>query len=75
MKNTFENRMILAGKRFKISDERLAKGSTLDKFPVILDDGKTVIYISDKSKEAATRLKYELLRKSRLITYHESFIS
>ena len=76
MKNsTLENRMILARKRFQISDERLSMGSIRDKFPVVMDDGKTVIYVTDKSKVEETRLKYELLRKSRLNTYNESFIS
>jgi hypothetical protein len=76
MKNsTLENRMILARNRFKISDEKLSMGSTRDKFPVVLDGGKTVIYVSDKNKVEETRLKYEMLRKSRLTTYNESFIS
>ena len=76
MKNsTLENRMLLARKRFQISDERLSMGSIIDKFPVVMDDGKTVIYVTDKSKVEETRLKYELLRKSRLNTYNESFIS
>jgi c-di-AMP phosphodiesterase-like protein len=66
MKNdSFENRMILAHNRSKIPDEKLLMGSTKGKYPVILDDGKTIIYISDKTKEAETRLKYELLRNSR----------
>ena len=66
MKNdTLESRMSLAHNRSKIPDEKLLMGSTKGKYPVILDDGKTIIYISDKSKEAETRLKYELLRNSR----------
>jgi hypothetical protein len=36
-----------------------AYGSLTGKFPVILNDGKTVVYISDKSKEEETRTKYE----------------
>jgi hypothetical protein len=66
MKNdTLENRLSLANNRLKIPDAKLLMGSTKGKYPVILDDGKTIIYISDKSKEAETRLKYELLRNSR----------
>jgi len=34
-------------------------GSLVGKYPVILDGGKTIIFISDKSKEAKTILKYE----------------
>ena len=66
MKNdTLENRLSLANNKMKIPDAKLSMGSTKGKFPVVLDDGKTIIYISDKSKEAETRLKYELLRNSR----------
>jgi hypothetical protein len=36
-------------------------GLTSDKYAILLDDGKTVVYISDKSKEAETRLKYKML--------------
>ena len=76
MKNdTFENRLKLARNRSKITDARLSMGSVRDKFPIVLDDGKTIVYISDKSKEAETRLKYELLRNSRLNKYIESFVS
>jgi hypothetical protein len=66
MKNdTLENRMRLAHNRSKIPDEKLLMGSTSDKYPVVLDDGRMIVYISDKSKEAETRLKYELLKNSR----------
>ena len=66
MKNdTLENRMSLANNRLKIPDSKLLMGSIMGKYPVILDGGRTIIYISDKSKEAETRLKYELLRESR----------
>ena len=70
MKNSsLENRMRLAHIRSKIPDDKLSMGSTRDKFPVILDDGKTVIYISDKSKEEETRQKYRVLRNNRFPTH------
>ncbi len=66
MKNdAMENRMLQAHNREKISDAKLLMGSTKGKYPVMLDDGKTIIYISDESKEAETKLRYELLMKSR----------
>lgn len=69
MKNDrLANRMKLLHNREKIPDDKLLMGSTRDKFPVVMDNGKTVIYISDKSKEAETRIKYELLRESRFPT-------
>jgi len=36
----------------------LLTGSTENKHPVMLDDRKTIIFISDKSREDETRLKY-----------------
>jgi hypothetical protein len=66
MKNdTMENRLNLARIKAKIPDEKLLMGSLKGKFPITLDDGKTIIYISDKSKEAEIRLRYELQRNAR----------
>ncbi len=66
MKNDkMDNRNSLALHRSKIPDDKLLMGSTKGKYPVLLDDGKTTIYISDKSKEDETRLKYQLLRESK----------
>lgn len=47
-------------------NHKVLTGVTSDKYAILLDDGKTVVFISDKSKEAETRLKYKLLglRKS-----------
>ena len=66
MKNdTLENRLNLARIRAKIPDDKILMGSIKEKYPVLLNDGKTVIYISDKSKEEETREKYELLKYNR----------
>jgi hypothetical protein len=35
-------------------------GSMEGKYPIVLDGGKTIIFISDKSKEAETILRYEM---------------
>jgi hypothetical protein len=64
-----DNRNSLALRRSKIPDEKLSMGSTEGKYPVILDDGRTTVYISDKSKADETRLKYKLLRESRFPTH------
>jgi hypothetical protein len=37
---------------------KIQAGSTKDKFPVILDDGKTIIFISDKKKAQETIERY-----------------
>lgn len=69
MKNEeMQNRLNLDLNRPTISDEKLSMGSTRDKYPVILDDGRTVVFISDKSKETAIRLKYELLKDTKYPT-------
>jgi hypothetical protein len=44
----------------------LLTGSLTGKFPVILDGGKTTIFISDKSKERETRERYEMRASSRI---------
>jgi hypothetical protein len=64
-KDTLENRLNLARIKAKIPDEKLLMGSLKGKFPVLLDDGKTIIYISDKSKEAEIKLRYEMQRNSK----------
>jgi hypothetical protein len=63
-----ESRISLSNNPYKISDERLAFGSINDKYPVVLNDGRTVVYIVDKSKEPEIRLKYEMLRDKKYPT-------
>jgi hypothetical protein len=76
MKNdTLENRLNLARIKAKIPDSKLLMGSIKEKFPVLLHDGKTVIYISDKSKTDETRLKYELLMASRYPSFRQDKLS
>jgi hypothetical protein len=67
-KNTLEYRMMQEHNRLKITDSRLLMGSIKDKFPIILDGGKTTIYISDKSRESEIREMYEL-RMSNKFTF------
>jgi hypothetical protein len=68
-KDTLEYRMAQENHRFKIPDSKLLTGSLTGKYPIILDGGKTVIFISDKSKEAETRQKYELRKDNKLNLY------
>jgi hypothetical protein len=68
-KDTLENRMNLANRRYKIPDSKLLTGSTTGKYPVILDGGKTIIFISDKSKESETRQKYELRKGNTILSF------
>lgn len=59
-KDTLEYRMIQERQRLKVPDSKLLSGSTKDKYPVILDGGRTIIFIEDKSKESETRQRYDL---------------
>lgn len=42
---------------------KLLTGSTTDMYAVVMDNGKTVIYISDKSRENEIRQKYMMQRQ------------
>lgn len=55
-----ENKMSLENHRRKIPDDKLSMGSTKNKYPIILDDGKTIIFISDLSKEKEIRERYQM---------------
>ena len=68
-KDTLEYRMMQERQRLKIPDSKLLSGSLIGKYPIILDGGKTTIFISDKSKESETRERYELLKGNMLLQY------
>jgi hypothetical protein len=68
-KDTLEYRMMQERQRLKIPDSKLLSGSLTGKYPIILDGGKTTIFISDKSKEKETRERYELRRGNKLMQY------
>jgi hypothetical protein len=59
-RDSVTKKLNLEHNRFKVPHGKLLTGSTIDKFPVILDGGRTIIFISDKSKEAETRANYAL---------------
>jgi hypothetical protein len=50
----------MSNRQAAVPGSKLASGSVVGLYPVILDGGRTTIYISDVSKEAETRKKYEL---------------
>lgn len=69
MKNdTMQNRLSLELNSNNIPGDKQSMGSIEDKFPVILNDGRTVIFISDRSKETEIRLKYEMLKDKKYPT-------
>lgn len=66
-KDTLEYRMMQEHNRLKIPDSKLLSGSTAGKYPVVLDGGRTTIFISDKSMESETRKKYEMRKDNRVV--------
>jgi len=58
--DAFDNRMNISNRQIRVPKPKLSTGSVVGKYPVILDGGRTIIYISDKSKESEIRSRYEL---------------
>ncbi len=58
--DVIDNRLKISNHQGTVPKSKLATGSVVGLFPVILDGGRTIIYISDLRKEAETRKKYEL---------------
>jgi hypothetical protein len=65
-KTTLEYRMMQEHNRHKVPDSKLLSGSVAGLYPIILDGGKTIIFISDLSKEGETRERYQLRKDNRL---------
>jgi hypothetical protein len=57
--NIVDNRIQMSIHQVPVPDSKISYGSVTDKYPVILDGGKTIIFISDKRKESKIREKYE----------------
>jgi len=53
----------------KVPKSKLSSGSLIGKYPITLDGGRTIIFISDKSKESETRKNYELRKDNRVNHY------
>ena len=54
------NRLELSNHKVAIPVSKLSSGSVTEKYPVLLDDGRTVVYITDRSREREIRLRYGL---------------
>ena len=57
--NIVDKRMEMSIHQIPVPDSKLSYGSVTNKYPIILDGGKTIIFISDKRKESKIRQKYE----------------
>ncbi|MEI7499857.1 MAG: hypothetical protein WCK84_05355 [Bacteroidota bacterium] len=58
--DAMDNRMDMSNHQAAVPKSKLSSGSVVDKYPVMLDDGKTVVFIADKSREREIRLRYSL---------------
>ena len=58
--DTIDNRMAMSNHQDAVPKTKLSSGSVADKYPILLDDGRTIVYITDKSKEREVRLRYSL---------------
>jgi len=57
-------RVALSNYKYSVPDSKLSSGSLVNKFPVVLDGGKTIIFIADQSKEREIREKYEVRKEN-----------
>ncbi len=57
--DSFENRYKFNSPQNTIPPAKMLAGSTKDKFAIVLDGGKTVIFISDRSKMKETIERYQ----------------
>ena len=61
-------RVELSNYRYSIPKSKLSSGSLINKYPVILDGGKTIIFIEDQSKETEARERYEMRKTNKNIS-------
>lgn len=57
--DSFENRHKLISAQNSIPPAKMLAGTTKDKYAIVLDGGKTVIFISDRTKVKETIERYE----------------
>ena len=60
--DAIDNRRAMSNHQDIVPKTKLSSGSVTDKYPVLLDDGRTIVYITDKSREREIRLRYSLRR-------------
>lgn len=61
--DAIDNRMKVSNHKVAVPKSKLSSGSVVNKYPVILDDGRTVVFIADKSREREIRLRYALRKR------------
>ena len=56
----FDNRLSVSNQPRRVPKNKTYTGSLTGKYPIILNDGRTIIYVTDKSKEDEIRAKYAM---------------
>ena len=56
--DSVDNKLEISNHQVKVPNSKLSSGSVDNKYPVMLDDGKTIVYIADKSREREIKLRY-----------------
>jgi hypothetical protein len=56
--DSFDSKIEISNRQISVPKSKLSTGSVVNKYPVVLDGGRTIIYISDKSREEEIRLRY-----------------
>ena len=64
-----DNRADISNRKVAVPKAKLLSGSVVNKYPVVLDDGRTTIFISDRSKEPEARKNYEMRAGNKLRQY------
>ena len=59
----------MSNHHMKTAKQKSSTGSVTGMYPVVLDEGRTIIYISDKSMEPETRKNYELRKNNRFMRF------
>ena len=73
--DSIDVRIELSNYQNLVPDSKLSSGSLTNKYPIIIDGGKTIIFITDQSKEAEAREKYELRKNSKVFSRSAKFKS
>jgi hypothetical protein len=66
--DSIDVRLELSNHQNMIPKSKLSSGSLTNKYPIIIDGGKTTIFISDQSKETEVRQKYEMRKVTQVFS-------
>ena len=71
IKDSTENRLDISNRKVPVPPAKLEFGSVDTMYPISFDDGKTIIFIPDKSKEQEIRKRYELMVANRFVNFRK----